>query len=66
MVAPTCFNSNDNYFTNGKSKCSDSVRFAGKEKYPNKVMVWVTISNRGISKPLFRPSKSEAVDFEST
>ena len=46
---------------NDKSKCPDSVRFAGKEKSPNKVMVWVAISNRGISKPLFRPSKSEAV-----
>ena len=55
---------NDNYFTNDKSKCPDSVRFAGKEKYPNKVRVWVAISNRGISKPLFRPSKSEAVDSD--
>ena len=27
-------------------------------------MVWVAISNRGISKPLFRPSKSEAVNLE--
>ena len=32
---------------------------AWKEKSPNKVMVWVAISNRGISKPLFRPSKPE-------
>ena len=53
---------NDNYYTNDKSKCPDSVRFAGKEKYPNKVMVWVAIFNLGISKPLFRPSKSEAVN----
>ena len=37
--------------------------FAGKEKYPAKVMVWVAIYNRGISKPLFRPLKSEAVDY---
>ena len=27
-------------------------------------MIWVAISNRGISKPLFRPSKSEAVDSD--
>ena len=27
-----------------------------KEKYPNKVMIWVVISNRCISMPLFRPS----------
>ena len=55
---------NDNYYSNDKSKCPDSVRFAGKEKYPNKVMIWVAISNRGISKPLFLPSKSEAVDSD--
>ena len=30
---------NDNYYTNDKPKCPDSVRFAGKDKYPNKVMV---------------------------
>ena len=46
---------NDNYYTNDKSKSLDSVRF-------NKVMVWVSISNRDISKLLFRPSKSEAVN----
>ena len=55
---------NDNYHSNGKSKCQDSVRFAGKEKYHGKVMVWAAISNRGISKPLFRPFKSEAVDSD--
>ena len=53
---------NDNYYTNDKSKCPDSVCFAGKEKYADKVIVWVAISNRGISKPLFRPSKTEAVN----
>ena len=43
-----------------KSKCPDNVRFAGKERYPDKVMVWVAMSIRGISKPLFRLSKFEA------
>ena len=28
----------------------------------NNLMVWVAIFNRGISKPLFRPSKSEPVN----
>ena len=27
---------NDNFFTNNKLKCPDSVRFAGNEKYPDK------------------------------
>ena len=55
---------NDNYYSNDKFKCPDSVRFAGKEKYPNKVRVRVAITNRGISNPLFRPSKSEAVNSD--
>ena len=54
---------NDNHYTNYKSKCSESVRFAAKEKYPNKVMAWIAISNLGISKTLFRPSNSETVDL---
>ena len=40
---------NDNYYSNDKSKCPDSVRFAGKEKYPNRlprtsmeeIMAWI-------------------------
>ena len=56
---------NDNYYTNDKFKCTDDVRFAGKEKYANNVMVWKTISNRGISKPLIRPPKSEAINSDT-
>ena len=55
---------NDRYYTNDKSKCQDNVRFAGKEKYPDKVMVWVAICKCGISKPLIRRSKSEAVNSD--
>ena len=33
-------------------------------KETNKEMIWVAISNHDISKPLFRPSKSEAVDSD--
>ena len=54
--------SKDNYYSNDKSKFPDSAQFAGKEKFPNNAMIWVAISNRGISKQLFQPSKSEAVD----
>ena len=48
---------NDNYYTNDKSKFTDSVCFAGREIYLNKVMILVAISNSGIFKPLFRPAK---------
>ena len=55
---------NDIFYTNDKSKCPDNVRFAGKEKYPGKVMVWVAICKCGVSKPLIRRSKTEAVDSD--
>ena len=55
---------NDRYYTNDKSKCQDNVRFAGKGKYPDKVMIWVAICKCGISKPLIRRSKSEAVNSD--
>ena len=56
---------NNNYYSNDKSKCPDSVRFAGKEKYSNKVMVWVAKSNRDTSNrdTLFRPSKLRGSQF---
>ena len=43
---------------------TDSVHFAGKEKHPNKLMVWVAISIRGISMLLFRQSKFESVNSD--
>lgn len=55
---------NAGYYSNDKSTCPDNVRFAGKEKFPQKVMVWIAISDRGISEPLIRPSKSEAINSD--
>jgi hypothetical protein len=52
---------NTGYYTMDKSTCPDSVRFAGKDKFPKKMLVWIAISDRGISKPLFRLSKSLAI-----
>jgi transposase len=55
---------NSGYYAKNKSACPDSVRFAGKEKFPKKVLVWVAISDRGLSKPLFRPTNSVAIKTE--
>ena len=52
------------YYTDDKSKCSDDVRFIGKNKYPQKILMWLAISNRGMSIPYFRPSKSVAINTE--
>ena len=45
---------NAGYLTNDKSTCPDSVRFAGKEKFPKKVLVWIAIFDRGMSLTLYR------------
>ena len=52
------------YYTDDKSKCPDGVRFAGKEKFPKKIMVWIAVSSRGLSKPNFRVLKSEATNSD--
>ena len=41
------------YYTDDKSKCSGDVRFIGKNKYPQKILMWLAISNRGMSIPYF-------------
>ena len=55
---------NAGYYSSDKSKCPDKVRFVGEEKYPTKVLIWIAISARGISKPLIRPSKSKAINSD--
>ena len=50
------------YFTDNKDSCPDNVRFHVIEKYPKKILVNVTISDRGISKALIRPSGSLTVN----
>lgn len=60
----TNMSGNDRYYTADKSTCPDNVRFKGVAKFPEKILVWITISERGMSKPLFRPWKSVAITKE--
>ena len=53
---------NAGYDTNDKSTCLNSVLFAGKDKLQKKVLVWIAISDRGMSKPFYRLSKSVAIN----
>ena len=41
------------YYTNDKAKCSDDVRFIGKEKYPKKILMWKAICNWACQSPIF-------------
>ena len=50
------------YYTSDKNTCPDNVRFAGESKFPKKVITWVAISERGISKALIRGHRSEAIN----
>ena len=55
---------NAGYYSNNKQTCPESVRFAGKPLYPKKILVWVAISERGLSKVLIRPSQSAAINSD--
>ena len=34
-------NTPKSYYTHDKSKCSDDVLFIGKNKYPQKILMWL-------------------------
>ena len=56
-----CFDGNKmsgsaRYYRNDKAKCFDDVHFIGKEKILKKILMWIAISNRGMSKPFIRLS----------
>ncbi|XP_065652827.1 uncharacterized protein LOC136080143 [Hydra vulgaris] len=53
---------NSGYYTNNKKTCPESVRFIGKEKFPKKLLMWIAISDRGMSEPLFRISEAVAIN----
>ncbi len=55
---------NVGYYTDNKQACPESVRFASETKYPPKILVWIAISERGLSRPLFRCQKSAAINSE--
>ena len=55
--------SNAFYYATCKGDAPDSVKFSAVKKFESKLLMWIAISDRGISKPYFVPSK-EAVTKE--
>ena len=49
--------SNKSFFSSSLSDTSDDVIYKGKAKFEPKVMLWIAISENGLSKPYFRSSK---------
>ncbi len=56
---------NTGFYTDNIENCPDEVKYIGKEKFPTKILVWVAISERGVSEPLIRPSKAVAINQET-
>ena len=55
---------NAGFYTDNIDKCPENVKYAGKEKFPSKVFVWVTISNAGILTQLILKAKSCSIKSE--
>jgi hypothetical protein len=53
---------NRGFHTFNVNECSDNVKFEGKEKFPKKILVWIAISERGMSEPLIRGSKCVSIN----
>lgn len=52
---------NDSYYSHELLETPEKVKYRFKSKYPSKVMVWLTINEKGYSKPFITDSK-EAVN----
>ena len=48
----------DKKFVTSAGDGPEEVRFRTKTKYHEKLLVWITISEKGISKPCFIPKKA--------
>jgi transposase len=47
---------NECFYTDNLNKTPDNVKYNYKEKYPDKLLVWLAISPKGMTKPIFRKS----------
>ena len=55
---------NDGYYTDNVELTPDNVKYAGKLKYEPKVLVWCAISSKGVSEPIIRPAKAQAINSD--
>ena len=49
-------------YTDNIKATPNNVSYRGVDKFPNKILVWIAISEFGISAPVDRLSKSESID----
>jgi transposase len=48
---------NDHYYSTSRHDADPSIRYAPGAKFERKLMVWIAISNKGVSQPYFCPAK---------
>lgn len=53
---------NAGYYTTDHESTPNDVRFKSKEKFPPKVLVWLALSEKGISQPFVNTVKGPAID----
>jgi hypothetical protein len=53
---------NSGFYTDNIKTCPTNVKYKGKAKFPSKILVWIAISERGMSEPLIRFSGSCAIN----
>ena len=48
-----------------KKHAQKMFALVGKEKFPKKLLIWIAVSERAMSEPLFRTSKAVAINTSS-
>ncbi|KAL4463556.1 hypothetical protein ABPG72_018811 [Tetrahymena utriculariae] len=54
---------NAHYYTSDNKKTPHNVKYNPKKKYEEKILVWVCISNKGVSSPYFLPKNQSMNSF---
>ena len=55
---------NVNYCTDNKDTCPEDVRFHSIKKYPIKLLIHVSISNKGVSRAVILPHGSVSINTD--
>jgi len=58
------FGGNKYYFSSPDYETSPSKKYREHQKFPSKVLLWIAISRKGLSKPYFRLQKEGAIKSE--
>ena len=53
---------NSGFYTDNARSCPKNVKYKGKNKFPKKILVWIAISEHGLSEPLIRFSTSCSIN----